>query len=94
MESNLNQFIKYCLGYVKLTRERTVAAQQKYSVELPGMYLQLAGLLNGDTDGNVGELINLEMFYKYDPKEVPTEERENYDSQKELAIVMINLQSK
>ena len=34
MDHNLSNFIKYCLGYVKLTRERTVAAQQKYSVSV------------------------------------------------------------
>ena len=71
MEQNLTNFIKYCLGYVKLTRERTVAAQQKYSVDLPSEHFTLAGLLNGDTDGSLGELINLETFYGYDPKKVP-----------------------
>lgn len=85
MEQNLTNFIKYCLGYVKLTRERTVAAQQKYSVNLPSEYFGLLGLLNGDTDGNVGELINLETFYGYDPKEVPQAEQAQYEKEKEFA---------
>jgi len=39
MEQKLANFIKYCLGYIRLTRERTVASQQKYSVNLPsGLY--------------------------------------------------------
>lgn len=85
MEPNLVNFIKYCLGYVKVTRERTVAAQQKYSVNLPEEYFELIGLLNGDTDGNVGELINLETFYAYDPKEVPKTKIELYEKEKEFA---------
>lgn len=85
MEQNLANFIKYCLGYVKLTRERTVAAQQKYSVELPKEHFGLTGLLNGDTDGSTGELINLDTFYSYDPKEVPKTKKEQYEKEKELA---------
>ena len=85
MEQNLANFIKYCLGYVKLTRERTVASQQKYSVELPKEHFGLIGLLNGDTDGSTGELINLDTFYSYDPKEVPKIKKEQYEKEKELA---------
>ena len=85
MEQNLANFIKYCLGYVKLTRERTVVAQQKYSVELPKEHFGLLGLLNGDIDGGIGELINLDTFYSYDPKEVPKSKKEQYEKEKELA---------
>lgn len=94
MEQSLTNFIKYCLGYVKFTRERTVAAQQKYSIELPKEYFGLLGLLNGDTDGNIGELINLNTFYSYDPKEVPESEREKYKKEKELAQKIDELRSK
>lgn len=85
MDNNLSNFIKYCLGYVKLTRERTVLAQQKYSVNLPTEYFGLLGLLNGDTDEKVGELIDLKTFYKYDPKDVPKNEVGDYEKEKELA---------
>jgi len=85
MEQSLTNFIKYCLGYVKLTRERTVAAQQRYSVNLPKEHFGLLGLLNGDTDGSIGELISLDTFYSYDPKEVPKSKKEQYEKEKELA---------
>lgn len=85
MASDLQGFIKYCLGYIKLTRERTVLAQQKYSVNLPTEYFGLLGLLNGDTDNKLGELIDLKTFYKYDPKDVPESEKSNYEKEKELA---------
>ncbi len=94
MEQNLANFIKYCLGYVKLTRERTVAAQQKYSVDLPKEHVGLIGLLNGDKDGNVGELINLDTFYAYDPNEVPKIKREQYEKEKELANKIQDIYSK
>lgn len=85
MEKELANYIKYCLGYVRLTRERTVAAQQRYSVELPSKFFELGSLLNGDSDGKLGELINLETFYKYDPKEVPEDELEQYEEEKAFA---------
>jgi len=94
MDDSLSNFIKYCLGYVKLTRERTVFAQQKYSVNLPGEYFGLAGLLNGDVDEKLGELVDLKTFYKYDPKDVPEEELDNYEKEKELANKIDDIYSK
>ncbi|MEK7508469.1 MAG: hypothetical protein AAB568_01290 [Patescibacteria group bacterium] len=85
MDNNLSNFIKYCLGYVKLTRERTVLVQQKYSVSLPTDFFGLLGLLNGDTDEKIAEPIDLRTFYKYDPKDVPKEEIDDYKKEKELA---------
>jgi len=93
-EQSLLNFIKYCLGYVKITRERTIAAQQKYSVELPKNYFGLLGLLNGDQDGNLGEPINLENFYSYDPRDVPDVKREDYEKEKELAQKIDEIYSK
>src|SRR3989344_2068533 len=94
MDDSLSNFIKYSLGYVKLTRERTVLAQQKYSVELPVEYFGLLGLLNGDTDEKIGELINLKTFYKYDPKDVPRDNVDDYEKEKELANKIDDIYSK
>lgn len=85
MQQDLLNFIKYCLGYVKLTRDRTFASQQRLSVNLPKEHFGLVGLLNGETDGNLGESINLETFYKYDPKDVPEESEAQYEIEKEFA---------
>jgi very-short-patch-repair endonuclease len=94
MEKELSNYIKYCLGYIKLTRERTVAAQQKDSANLPKKHFGLEGLLNGDTDGNLGELVNLETFYSYDPKKVPEEKQDEYEKEKELANKLDNIYQK
>lgn len=85
MEQNLTNYIKYCLNYVKLTRERTIAAQQKYSVSLTTEHFSLFGLLNGDTDGSIGELIKLDTFYSYDKNKVPESKKELYEKEEELA---------
>ncbi|TRZ77221.1 DUF559 domain-containing protein [bacterium] len=86
MDNSLSNFIKYCLGYVKLTRQRTTLAQQRYSVHLPTKFFGLLSLLNGKTDDEAGELINLETFYKYDPNDDMSEdEMDNYGKEKELA---------
>ena len=85
MEQKLTNFIKYCLGYVRLTQGRTIASQQKYSVNLPKEHFSIAGLLNGDADGSLAEMVNLETFYSYDPKEVPKTKLEQYVKEKDLA---------
>lgn len=85
MDKELLNYIKYCLGYVRITREKTAVSQQKYSINLPTDYFDLVGLLNGDTDGEIGELINFSIFYKYDPKKVPKEEKEDYEKEKAFA---------
>lgn len=85
MKQDLTNFIKYCLGYVKLTRQRTFVVQQKLSVELSKEYLGLIGLLNGDLDGEAGELVNLETFYSLDPKKVTEENQKKYEQERILA---------
>jgi len=85
MDTNLLIYIKYCLGYVKLTRRRTFAAQHKFSAFLTKGYFNLVGLLNGDIDGSLGETVNLKIFYTLDPKELTQEQREQYQKQKNLA---------
>lgn len=94
MDKELLNYIKYCLGYVRITREKTIVAQQKYSINFPTEYFNLVGLLNGDTDGNLGELINLEIFYKYDPKKVPAEEKEDYEKEKIFANKIEDIHNK
>lgn len=85
MQQDLLNFIKYCFEYVKLTRNRTFAAQNRYSVNLPKEHFGLIGLLNGEVDGSLGELLDLKTFYLYDPKEVPEEFKVQYEKEKEFA---------
>lgn len=85
MAVDLTNFVKYCLGYIKLTRQRTLAAQRKDSVELPKTYFDIEGLLNGELDGSLNEIINLDVFYSLDPKEVTSDKENEYKKQKELA---------
>lgn len=94
MQSDLTNFIKYCLGYVKITRASRTIGQQKDAVNLPADYLALEGLLNGDSDGNLGELLNFATFYKYDPKKVPEEEKEKYEEEKKLVKLLEDIYNK
>lgn len=84
-EQKLSNFLKYCLGYIKLTRQRTFAAQQRSSAELPRAYFSLLGLLNGDIDGEVGEKVNLRTFYDLDPKQVTKKQQKKYEEEKAIA---------
>ncbi len=82
---NLANFIKYCLGYVKLTKQRSFFSQQKNSLELDKEQLNLENLLNGDADGQLAEIINLDTFYSNDPKNISEDEEEKYLEEKNLA---------
>ncbi|MFC1630247.1 hypothetical protein ACFL06_01795 [Patescibacteria group bacterium] len=81
----LLNFVKYCLSYIKLTRQRTFLVQQKYAVDISEQCFNLDGFLNGDMDGKLEEIINLKTFYNFDPKEVSDDISEKYEEEKDLA---------
>ena len=84
-DMELTDYIKYCLGYIKLTRRKALSEQQKHSVAIPKEHFSLLGLLNGDLDGNVAEPILFNTFYALDPKNIPAERKEQYEQEKQLA---------
>ncbi len=81
----LIDYIKYCLGYIKLTRQKALSAQQKHSVVIPKEHFNLLGLLNGDLDGSLAEPIVLPTFYSLDPKNIPDDRKADYEKEKLLA---------
>ena len=81
----LADYIKYCLGYIKLTRQKALSAQHKHSVVIPKEHFNILGLLNGDLDGSLAEPIGLPTFYSLDPKNVPDDRKANYEKEKQLA---------
>ena len=81
----LTDYIKYCLGYINLTRRKALSDQQKNSAIIPKEHFSLLGLLNGDLDGNVAEPILLNTFYALDPKNIPQEQKVQYEKEKQLA---------
>ncbi|MCX6782553.1 MAG: AAA domain-containing protein [Candidatus Levybacteria bacterium] len=91
---NLANFIKYCLGYVKLSKQRSFLSQQKQSLKLSGNQINLEGLLNGDVDGQLAEIINLGTFYSNDPKNVQEEDEEKYLEEKDIANKIDYIHSK
>lgn len=92
MNMDLSNFIKYCLGYIKLTRQRHFLAQKKFSVELAEKYLDLTTILSAE--GETQQMINLEVFYKFDPKKVPEEDRQQYEEEKAIALKIEDIYSK
>jgi superfamily I DNA and/or RNA helicase/very-short-patch-repair endonuclease len=82
---SLLNFIKYCLGYVKLTRQRSFILQSKLAIKLPEYFFNLAELLESDIDENAGKLINLETFYSLDPKKITKETQKQYTEEQSIA---------
>jgi len=85
---SLTNFIKYCLGYIKLTRQSSFLHQTKSGVKLPEYCFDLKELLESDPNENtenIGKLINLNTFYSFEPKNIPEEVRRRYDEEKTIA---------
>jgi very-short-patch-repair endonuclease len=91
---DLTRYIKYCLGYVRLTTQKALTLQQKYSIQLPKEYFNLSSLLNHNLDNKIGEPIKLEIFTSYDPKKVPKELKDSYENEKLLANKIEELYNK
>ncbi len=85
MNFSLNSYIKYCLGYLSLTRPGGFSRGTPLDIKLPTEYFQIVNLLNGDTDGNLNEKVNLELYYNTDPKDVTEEIASEYKRQKDIA---------
>lgn len=81
----LSNYIKYCLGYIRLTRQRAFLTQERGAVELAPPQFDLAALLNLDLDGRVDETIRLPTFYRYDPADVPPEETAAFKTERKTA---------
>jgi len=94
MKCNLISFVKYCLGYVKLTKKRILASSKNKSLNLSLKYLDVSQLLVGDQNSDDARpsnvlspdyLVKLDTFYKYSPEKVPTDKQVLYDKEKALA---------
>ncbi|HBL98841.1 TPA: hypothetical protein DDZ86_04325 [Candidatus Dependentiae bacterium] len=95
MDGNLANFIKYCHGYVNLTKKRILSEQNKNALELPRNYLDLGQILlcniDKEKDNEKGVPINFDTFYTYDPQDVPENEQLRHATEKELAKTIEDL---
>ena len=73
MDFSLNSYIKYCLGYLSLTKPTGFNRGTSLDIGLPQKYFSLEKLINGNVDGNLSEIVNLNLYYKTDPKDVTEE---------------------
>ncbi|MCX6724332.1 MAG: AAA domain-containing protein [Candidatus Staskawiczbacteria bacterium] len=94
MEFSLNSYIKYCLGYLSLTRPTGFSRGTYLDINLLQKYFSLTNLLNGDADGNLSEIINLSCYYNTDPKDVTDEISEAYMEEKAMALQIDELYNK
>jgi hypothetical protein len=95
MDNNsMLNFIKYCLGYIKLTRQRSFMAQSKFAVNLLEYYFDLQKLLKNDIDNGDGELINLGKFYFLDPNDVTEKDLKQYKEEQGIARKLDEIYSK
>ena len=92
MKYNLTNFVKYCLGYVKLTRKRSFASRDRDVdfIKLSNKRLDLSQIILHDLDDeNISKknsgLIHFDVFYKYYPKEVPDNKLAKYEKEKAIA---------
>ncbi len=94
MNFSLNSYIKYCLGYLSLTKPTGFNRGTAIDVKLPQKYFSLPSLINGDIDGNLKEIVNLDCYYNTDPKDVTEEIADQYKLEKNLALQIDEVYSK
>lgn len=94
MSFSLNSYIKYCLGYLSLTKPTGFNRGTSLDVKLPQKYFSLSKLINGDTDGNLSEIVELSCYYNIDPKDVTDEIIDQYKIEKALALQIDEVYSK
>lgn len=71
---DLTSYLKYCLGYVRLSQSGGCVKSEATAQELGASRLDLIKLLNSDLDGAVEEPIQLPLFSSLDPQKVPPEQ--------------------
>lgn len=94
MDFSLNSYIKYCLGYLSLTKPTGFNRGTSLDIGLPQKYFSLEKLINGNVDGNLSEIVNLNLYYTTDPKDVTEEIEAEYKKEKALALQIDEIYSK
>ncbi|MEI6190760.1 MAG: AAA domain-containing protein [bacterium] len=94
MNFSLNSYIKYCLGYLSLTKPTGFGRGTSLDINLPQKYFSLPNLINGDTDGNVSEIIKLDCYYNTDPKDITEEIEGKYKEEKTFALQVDEIYNK
>jgi hypothetical protein len=82
---DLTSYLKYCLGYVRLSQSGGCAKSEATAQELGASRLDLIKLLNSDLDGAVEEPIKLPLFSSLDPQKVPPEQLRAYNEERKIA---------
>ena len=82
---DLAAYLKYCLGYVKMSRGAGMLGNDKKAQELDKTRLNLVALLNLDQDGFSPEPIQLPLFESLNPKDVTEEQKSAYKEERDIA---------
>lgn len=94
MNFSLNSYIKYCLGYLSLAKPTGFNRGTSIDISLLKEYFSLSKLINGDIDGSLSEVINLNCYYYTDPKDITEQNAEQYKKEKDFALKLDELYSK
>ncbi len=79
---------------MSLTRPNGFNKGTSLDIKLPQKYFSLSNLINGDTDGSLSEIVNLDCYYNTDPKDISDKIAEKYKEEKALALQIEEIYSK
>jgi very-short-patch-repair endonuclease len=82
---DLASYLKYCLGYVRMSRTPGSLRGGLNTLELLLGQFELIRLLDLDLDGSTSEDIKLPLFESLDPKNVPPEQDQEYNRERNTA---------
>ncbi|MEI6478176.1 MAG: AAA domain-containing protein [bacterium] len=93
-EINLQNYLKYCLGYLRLTTRPILRRSQDSSVTLPGKYFSLERFLIED---DLVQEVDLPTFNEFSPLDLEKQSEEirvAYEEEKKLAMSIEALHNK
>ena len=79
---------------MSLTRPNGFGRGSSLDIKLPEKYFNISGLLNGDSDGSLSEIVDLNIYYETDSKDVSKEISSEYKEQKEIALQINEIYNK
>lgn len=81
---DLSAYVKYCLGYIRLTRNFSLGKEAE-SVSLSDEQLHLVNVTSADLETDPKLLLNFKTFYEYESADVPPNLQTIYNHEKRTA---------
>jgi superfamily I DNA and/or RNA helicase/very-short-patch-repair endonuclease len=92
LEAKLQNFVKYCLDYIKLTERKYFEIQIRNAFKLPNKIFDFKKFISQEDEEK--EIVNLQIFYNYSALNVPNDLKNTYEEEREIAKKLEDIYNK